>query len=166
MPLPFPGLLFPMSADVYYAEETQSPYGNMIRRWVFDRTVKCSAISELVDAMIAPELKVRNKSFDYNSNIAFRVEEDIRKSSSGKYYPITAIAITNIKDPSGEPAWINGENLKYEPGVTKTKYEIKTIVPGFDMFHNVGMYRMFLSRSGNQKWEEELWFAQELKQMI
>jgi hypothetical protein len=156
MPLPFAGILFPMSADIYYAEEIQSPYGNMIRRWVFDRTVKCSAISELVDAMIAPELKVRNKTFDYSSNIAFRIEEDIRKSSNGKYYPITAIAITNIKDPSGEPAWINGESLKYEEGATKTKYEIKTIVPGFDMFHNIGMYRMFLSRSGNQKWEEEL----------
>jgi hypothetical protein len=25
------------------------------------------------------------------------------------------------------------------------------------MFHNVGMYRMFISRSANQKWEDELW---------
>ena len=156
MPLPFAGILFPMSADIYYAEEVQSSYGNMVRRWSFDRTVKCSAISELVDAMIAPELKVKNKSFDYSSNIAFRLQEDVRKSSSGKYYPITAIAITNIKDPSGEPAWINGENLKYEEGATKTKYEIKTIVPSFDMFHNIGMYRMFIARSGNQKWEEQL----------
>lgn len=154
-------ILFPMSADIYYAEEIQSSYGNMVRRWVFNRTINCSAISELVDAMVAPELKVRNKTFDYSSNIAFRVAEDVRKSPDGKYYPITAIAITNIKDPSGEPAWINGENLKYEQGATKTKYEIKTIVPAFDMFHNIGMYRMFISRSGNQKWDEELWFVQE-----
>jgi hypothetical protein len=34
------------------------------------------------------------------------------------------------------------------------------------MFHNIGMYRMFIARSGNQKWDEELWFVQELKQMI
>ena len=150
-------ILFPMTADIYYAEEIQSSYGNMIRRWALDRTVKCSAISELVDAMIAPELKVRNKSFDYSSGVAFRTQEDVRKSSSGKYFPITAIAITNIKDPSGEPVWINGDNLKYEQGATKTKYEVKTIVPSFDMFHNVGMYRMFISRSANQKWEDELW---------
>lgn len=154
-------ILFPMTADVYYAEEIQSPYGNMVRRWVFDRVVKCSAISELVDAMIAPELKVRNKSFDYSSNIAFRTQEDVRKSSSGKYFPITAISVTNIKDPSGQPAWINGDNLKYEEGASKTKYEVKTIVPSFDMFHNIGMYRIFISRSANQKWEDELWLDQE-----
>jgi hypothetical protein len=29
------------------------------------------------------------------------------------------------------------------------------------MFHNIGMYRMLISRSGNQKWDEELWFVQE-----
>jgi hypothetical protein len=29
------------------------------------------------------------------------------------------------------------------------------------MFHNIGMYRMFLSRSGNQKWDDEVWFVQE-----
>jgi hypothetical protein len=29
------------------------------------------------------------------------------------------------------------------------------------MFHNIGMYRIFISRSANQKWEDELWLDQE-----
>jgi hypothetical protein len=145
-------ILYPMTADIYYAIETQSEYGNMTRTWQFDRTVNCSAITA-TSGVLDGELKVKDKFFDYNSSLFFRTNEDIRKSSSGKYYPINATAVTNMRDPNGDPVWINAENLKTKAETVKTKYEIKTIVPSFDMFHNIGMYRVFLTRSANQKWD-------------
>jgi hypothetical protein len=148
----FDDILYPMTADIYYAVETQSEYGNMTRTWQFDRTVNCSAITA-TSGVLDGELKVKDKFFDYNSSLFFRTNEDIRKSSSGKYYPINATAVTNMRDPNGDPVWINAENLKTKAETVKTKYEIKTIVPSFDMFHNIGMYRVFLTRSANQKWD-------------
>lgn len=145
-------VLYPMTADVYYAVESQSEYGNMTRTWQFDRTVKCSAISA-VTGDLDSELKVKDKMLLFDSSIYFRTNEDIRRKSNGKYFPINAVAITNIKDAAGEPAWINTENLKTEAGTIKTKYEVKTVVPSFDMFHNIGMYRVYLTRSAMQKWD-------------
>jgi hypothetical protein len=145
-------ILYPMTADIYYAVETQSEYGNMTRTWQFDRTVNCSAVTA-TSGVLDAELKVKDKFFDYNSSLFFRTNEDIRKSSSEKYYPITATAVTNMRDPNGDPVWINTENLKTKAETVKTKYEIKTIIPSYDMFHNIGMYRVFLTRSANQKWD-------------
>jgi len=141
-----------MTADIYYAVEIQSEYGNITRTWQFDRTVNCSAISA-ISGVLDGELKVKDKSFDYDSSLFFRTNVDIRKSESGKYYPITATAVTNMRDPNGDPVWINAENLKTKAETVKTKYEVKTIIPSFDMFHNIGMYRVFLTRSANQKWD-------------
>jgi len=152
----FDNILYPMTADIYYAVEIQSEYGNITRTWQFDRTVNCSAISA-ISGVLDGELKVKDKSFDYNSSLFFRTNVDIRKSESGKYYPITATAVTNMRDPNGDPVWINTENLKTKAETVKTKYEVKTIIPSFDMFHNIGMYRVFLTRSANQKWDIPEW---------
>lgn len=145
-------ILYPMTADLYYAEEEQSQYGNMIKRWVFDRTIQCSAISATAGDLDS-ELKVADRRITYTSDIYFRTNQDIRKMSNNKYYPINAIAITNIKDANGDPTWINTENLKTKAETVKTKYEIKTVIPRFDMFHNIGMYAVYITRSANQKWE-------------
>jgi len=87
-------------------------------------------------------------------DIFLRTKEDLRKNSSGTYYPITAIAITNIKDPEGNDVWINGQNLTNSLGVVKTKYEVKTIVPTFDYNHNLRHFRIFVSKSQVQRWEQ------------
>ena len=141
-----------MTADLYYAEEEQTQYGNMIKRWRFDRTVNCSAITAAAGDLNG-ELRVKDRSITYTSDIFFRTNEDISKMSNNKYYPINAIALTNIRDSSGQPAWINTENLKTKAETVKTKYEIKTVIPSFDMLGNIGMYRVYISRSANQKWE-------------
>lgn len=145
-------ILYPMSADIYYAQEEQAQYGNVVKRWMFDRTINCSAINAS-SGNLQDELRVKDRSIVYTSDIFFRTNQDIRKMSNNKYYPIGAIAITNLRDANGDPAWINTENLKTKAETVKTKYEIKTVIPRFDMFHNVGMYAVYLTRSPNQKWE-------------
>lgn len=145
-------ILFPMTAKIYYSSTVQSEYGNVSKEWIFDREVKCSMISEMSNKSFSDELKTKGTDFLYDSNTFFRCPEDIRKSKSGKYYPITAIAVADAKDANGEDVWINGQNLKYQPGAVPTKYEVKTIVPTFDPNHNLRHWRIFLTKTQNQRW--------------
>jgi hypothetical protein len=147
-------ILFPMTADVYYATTTQQDYGNVSKTWVFDRKVDCSIISDLSSRGFTGELKTKGTDFIYDSNAFFRTKQDIRKKSNGVYFPITAIAITNIKDPAGNDVWINGQNLTNSADVVKTKYEVKTVVPTFDYNHNLRHFRVFISKSQVQRWEQ------------
>jgi hypothetical protein len=78
----------------------------------------------------------------------------LEKKNNGMYAPITAIAITNIKDPAGNDVWINGQNMANSSDVVKTKYEVKTIVPTFDYNHNLRHFRIFISKSQVQKWAQ------------
>ena len=147
-------ILFPMTAEVYYSQTTQNDYGNIVKSWVFDRTVYCSVISELSNRGFAGELKTKGQDFVYDSNAFFRTKEDLRKKSNGSYMPITAIAITNIKDPAGNDVWINGQNLSNAAGAIKTKYEVKTIVPTFNYDHTLRHFRLFISKSQIQTWDQ------------
>jgi hypothetical protein len=147
-------ILFPMTADVYYAQTNQTEYGNVTKTWIFNRNVKCSAISELSTRSFFGELKTNGADFVYDSNLYFRTPEDIREDSSGKYYPITAISITNIKDPNGEQVWLNGQNKLNSNQPVNTKYELKTIVPTFDYDHTLRHWRVYLSKSQNQRWDQ------------
>ena len=147
-------ILFPMTADVYYAQTTQSEYGNMLKTWVFDRKVDCSVISELSNRGFVGELTTKGQDLIYDSNAFFRTKEDLRKKTNGSYMPITAIAITNIKDPAGNDVWINGQNLSNAAGAIKTKYEVKTIIPTFNYDHTLRHFRLFISKSQIQKWEQ------------
>ncbi len=146
-------LLFPMTAEIYYAQTSQQDYGNISKNWVFNRSVNCSMISDLSNKSFSGELKTKGGDFIYESNAFFRTPEDLRKDSSGTYHPITAIAITNIKDPAGNDVWINGQNLTNSAGAIKTKYELKTIIPTFDYNHNLRHFRIFISKSQIQRWD-------------
>jgi hypothetical protein len=147
-------ILFPMKADIYYSNTVQTQYGNVAKEWIFDRNVKCSMITDMADRSFTDELKTKGTDFIYDSNAYFRCPEDIRKDKNGKYHPITAIAVTNATDPNGERVWINGQNLRLEEGAVSTKYEIKTIVPTFDFNHNLRHWRIFLTKTQNQRWSE------------
>jgi hypothetical protein len=147
-------ILFPMSAKIYYAQTSQGDYGNIKKQWVFDRVVSCSVISEMSNRSFAGELRTKGTDFIYDSNAFFRTPEDIRKSSSGKYFSITSISISEIFDPKGEKVWINGQNLKLSEGAVSSKYEVKTVVPTFDYDHNLRHWRVFLTKSQVQGWGE------------
>ena len=145
-------ILFPMTVDVYYASTRQEDYGNISKIWQYDRTIECSMISGQSDGAINGELQTKGTDFIYNSNAFLRTKEDVRLKTNGDYMPITGIAITNAKDPSGAYVWLNGQSVNNAATVERTKYEIKTIVPTFDYNHNFRHYRLFLTKSQIQRW--------------
>jgi len=136
-------VFYPMTADVYYAETKQNAFGTMEKTWVFNRTIQCSAISALADKTLTGELRTQGAFFNYNSDIAFRTGEDIQRNKGRRYYPITEILVTNIKDQNGNTVWTEGET-------EKTQYEVQSFVPSYNSFHTVDFYRGYLTRSQKQ----------------
>ena len=140
----FKDIFYPMTADIYYSENKQNDLGVLEKSWVYDRTVKCSAISTMSAKTITSEIKSNSREFSYNSDIIFRVGENIQEKKNGTIYPITEILITNIKDPSKKLVF-------KEKGNIPTQYELKTFVPGYDANHLLEFYRGYMARSAKQK---------------
>lgn len=141
----FKDMLYPMTADIYYSENKQDALGVIQKSWVFDRTVKCSIISTMSGGAktLAGEIKNSSNSFSYNSELLFRVSEDIQEKKNGTIYPITELLITNIKDSAGKLVW-------KEKGNIPSQYELKTLTVSFNSSHELEFYRGFLSRSTKQ----------------
>jgi len=138
-------IFYPMTAELYYADSKQDELGVMKKSWVYDRTIKCSAISiTSVGTSLNAEIKNTNSLFELNSDIAFRTGENLQKKKNGTFYPITEILITDIKDSNGDYVW---EDILGK----RVQFEIKTFVPNYDFNHKVEFYRAFLARSKKQQ---------------
>jgi hypothetical protein len=135
-------MMYPMTADIYYAAAEQSDFGEMVNQWSMDKVVACSAIKEKPDSS-ATNAILSEKFIEYNYRINFRTANDILKSSDGVAYPPTDILITNIKDPQGKLVW-------FEMSDVPTVFEIGNVEPMFDAFHNFFGYRILLRRADDQ----------------
>lgn len=143
-------LLFQMECDIYYADESQDEYGGIDKVWQYDMVEPCSFYT-LSD-------KSNSNNFTYDDNRFYRLEtmlygrfqSDPRKSSSGLYYPLSHILVTNIRasgNCGGETFFIetDGEYIG-EP----TVFEIKSCQPFVGPFNSVEYYKIQLERSDQQ----------------
>lgn len=135
-------LLYPMTADIYYASLSQDSFGAMKRTWYHDRCINCSAIKENPESSMRTAL-TSEKFLEYDIKINMRTNENIYKSIDGTHYRPTDILIRNIRDPLGSIAWA-------ETDVEPTNFEIDQIEPMFDPEHNTMGYRILLRRSDEQ----------------
>jgi len=146
----FVDILFPMTADLYYAENDQDNFGEMIKTWNKDRTIKCSAITALSDKTLTPELKP-SEFLTLSNHLYFRTSTDIRIEETDQLdedpivHPLTEILITNIQDSL--------KNNLYPDYLHKTQYEVVTVVPTFDEFQNRNFFRVYIQRSQDQNGE-------------
>lgn len=137
----FNDLLYPMTADVYYATESQNDFGEIIKDWVKDRTIQCS-VSKRSPTRISNVVE-NGKFIEYDTDIHFRTAEDILTSTDDNIYHITDIFIKDIKDSKGLLIWKESE---YEG----TVFEIRAIEPMLNMFSVLDSYRINLMRSDQQ----------------
>lgn len=136
-------IYYPMTAEVYYADSKQNDIGVIVKEWVYDRTIKCSIISQMSDKTLTSELKTNAGIIQYNSDMLLRTDEDIQLKKNGTFYPITEILITNVKDPAGK---IVSKDIRDK----NAQYEVRTFVASYNAFHEVEFYRGFISRSVKQ----------------
>lgn len=137
-------ILYPMTAELYYADTKQDELGTMKKSWVYDRTIKCSTISQMADkTTLTGESSNAKSMFELNSDAILRTNENIQKKKNGTFYPITEILITDIKDSNGDYVW---EDVLGK----RVQFEIKTFVSGYGENHSVQFYRAYLARSKKQ----------------
>lgn len=138
----FNNMLYPMSADIYYATNSQNAFGEIIKDWYKDKTISCSAIKQNPDSKV-PKFLSPDKYIEYDLAVNFRTNVDILEASTGVYYKVTDVLVKDIKDASGSLVW--KESL--DEG---TIFEIRSIEPMLDMFSNLNGFRIYLVRADNQ----------------
>lgn len=144
---------FHMLADVYYAEQTQKPSGEMVNLWTFDRTVNC----ELKTGSFNTEMRYSTQTFDEFFTIPTVLygmfKGDIQTASDGADHVITEILVTNIR--TAEPGDV-GEVLFSEPndagtGQVPVVYEVRSLSPFINYRGRAEHWKTQLMRSDNQE---------------
>ena len=137
-------IYFPMQADIFYAINEQSAYGNVVQSWYYDRTVICDFV--YAGSKYREEV-IPNILISQDSLLIGRTKEDIRIDSLKDPADTTNIVITNIRDKHCEELYI-------ETGGTRagksTLFEIATIKPFINPFGKREHFSIILKRSENQ----------------
>jgi hypothetical protein len=136
--------VYPLLADIYYPIVEQSPYGNVKKEWILDKTIAANFSSggNANKEEVKPNVSVTQQSI-----LIGRIKTDPRVSSYDAKNAITNIVITNIRD--------KGQNSIYNevsgPRSGKaTIFEIATLEPFVGPFGSVEHYNLVLRRSENQ----------------
>lgn len=136
--------MFPMQADVYYANIEESPYGGQTKVWVLDRTIAGNFVA--AGAETKEELVV-NVDLTQESLMLGRVRSDIRLSQRNVNNALTNVIVTNIKDVNGNVIYSESAGPRDDE---PTIYEVATQQPVVGAFGKVDHYRLVLRRSENQ----------------
>ena len=144
--------LFPMLADVYYPMISQGAYGEIKKKWVFDRTIACNAtgvggVSRSEREEIVPEVFTQ-----FENKLVVRSKTDPRISSSKKRQAPTNIIVTNIRSSYGELLYKETSGPRSGKG---TVYEIAKFEPYINPFGNIEYYKMAWRRTENQEVDDE-----------
>lgn len=141
---PTPDFIYPMKADIYYAQIKQNAYGQAQKEWVYDRTIICNAAvsgTARTDELNA-EAFIQN-----DGKLIARTKNDPRVSSYGDNNAITNILIANIRDASDVLVYKETAGPRNGKG---TIYEIATVAPFSGPFGSVEHYNMLWRRTESQ----------------
>jgi hypothetical protein len=136
--------VYPMLADVYYPIITQGPFGEILKEWVFDRTISCNATSVggAGSEQIKPEMFLQ-----YEDKLVVRSRGDLRIKSNLSQEATTNILVTNIRLSHGQLIYKETAGPRAGKG---TIYEIGTLDPFTGPFNNIEYYKMLWRRTESQ----------------
>lgn len=136
-----------MTCDIYYSTEMQNKYGKMEKTWVKDRSASCAFYY----------YSGKKRDFEYDTpefyklgtSLTGRAEKDPRLSSSGTYYPLSHVLITNIRNANcGDTTSLYIEANKV---ATPTIFEIRSVLPNVNPFGSIEFYSVQLERQDKQE---------------
>jgi hypothetical protein len=135
---------FPLLADVYYPIVTQGDLGEVKKQWLIDKTIACSLSYA---GLKAKEEVTPNVNITHSSVLYGRTKNDIRVSERQEATSITNIVITNIRDSSGNPIYVETAGVR----IGKSSiFEIATNEPYVGPFGGIEYYKLVVRRSENQ----------------
>lgn len=136
--------LYPMQADIFYPEVSQSAYGNVSKSWNKDRTLICSlgpAGSKFKEELTP------NVDISMESLLVGRFKEDVRFSKDDRGKAMTNIVISNVKDRNCQEIYVEPSGPRKNQS---TIFEVATVTPHVGPFGSIEYYRVILRRSENQ----------------
>jgi hypothetical protein len=136
--------VYPMLADVYYPIITQGPFGEILKEWVFDRTISCNATS--VGGAGSEQIKP-DMFLQYEDKLVVRSRGDLRIKSNLSQEATTNILVTNIRLSHGQLIYKETAGPRAGKG---TIYEIGTLDPFTGPFNNIEYYKMLWRRTESQ----------------
>ena len=136
--------VYPMLADVYYPIITQGPFGEILKEWVFDRTISCNATS--VGGAGSEQIKP-DMFLQYEDKLVVRSRADLRIKSNLSQEATTNILVTNIRLSHGQLIYKETAGPRAGKG---TIYEIGTLDPFTGPFNNIEYYKMLWRRTESQ----------------
>jgi hypothetical protein len=136
--------VYPMLADVYYPIITQGPFGEILKEWVFDRTISCNAttVGGAGSEQIKPDMFLQ-----YEDKLVVRSRGDLRIKSNLSQEATTNILVTNIRLSHGQLIYKETAGPRAGKG---TIYEIGTLDPFTGPFNNIEYYKMLWRRTESQ----------------
>jgi hypothetical protein len=139
-----PDLYFPMLADLYFPIIDQGSYGEVKKRWVYDRTIALNAMPYSRKGMgeITPQVFLQ-----YRDTLIGRTKTDIRISKNEDPQALTNILITNIRSGAGQLIHTETAGPRNGKG---TIYEIAAYDPHFAPYGDIDYYSLVIRRSENQ----------------
>lgn len=139
-----PDFIYPMLADVFYPAIDQSPYGDVRKSWMLDKTIAGNFV--YAGSKTKQEVVV-NPSIIQDQLILGRVKTDIRVSDNKNNNSITNVLITNIQDINGNPIYVETSGVRMGKS---TLFEVASCDPQVGPFGSVEFYQLILRRSENQ----------------
>ena len=136
--------VYPMLADVYYPIITQGPFGEILKEWVFDRTISCNATS--VGGAGSEQIKP-DMFLQYEDKLVVRSRGDLRIKSNLSQEATTNILVTNIRLSHGQLIYKETAGPRAGKG---TIYEIGTLDPFTGPFNDIEYYKMLWRRTESQ----------------
>ena len=136
--------MYPMKADIYYAQIKQNEYGQAQKNWIYDRSIICNAtpIGGASKEEIKPEIFLQN-----NGQLIARTKSDPRVSSQSSDSAMTNILVTNIRNAND--TIIYRETSGPRSG-RATIYEFATVEPFVSPFGDIEYYKILWRRAENQ----------------
>jgi len=135
---------YPLQADIFYPEVSQSAYGSAIKKWSRDTTVYCSlapAGSKFKEGLTP------NVDISMESLLIGRIKTDPRITTDDKFSSMTNVILSNIKDKHCNEIYLETSGTRKGQS---TIFEIATVTPHVGPFGTVQYYRIILRRSENQ----------------
>ena len=136
--------IYPLLADIYYPIVEQGAYGNVSKKWIFDKTVACffNPAGRKFKEDVNTEAMV-----NIDNALVGRVRTDITQSTTDSSYSLTNIIIVNIRDTEGNI--IYNESAGPRSGLSSI-FEVATLNPIVGPFGKTEYYKLVIRRSENQ----------------
>lgn len=141
----FTGILFPYTADVFYADLDQDSWGAMESTWTFNRTIKCYVVNVYEDSSNdRPMLLETQRRFQlWDEGYVVRTKDNVLYDGAAWHTPQQTL-LSNIKTSDDAEHWtsfVTGAPLNLE---------VRGIMPILDPFEKLHHYKINAQVSNDQ----------------